>query len=132
MKLDLKYGSGTRTLTLADQYEVDVIQPGVSTAEAVTTDKIIQVIHNPIKSTCLSAHRQVKNVAIAINDKTRPVRYDLLLPPLLEILHQELNPGIEITLFVASGTHTPMSMKECAEIIPGFIFEKYPIHVRLR
>ncbi len=129
MKLDLKYGSGTRTLTLADQYEVDVIRPGVSTAEAVTTDKIIQVIHNPIKSTCLSAHRQVKNVAIAINDKTRPVRYDLLLPPLLEILHQELNPGIEITLFVASGTHTPMSMKECAEIIPGFIFEKYPIHV---
>ncbi len=129
MRLDLKYGLGNRTLAVAEKYKVDIVHPTVNPAEPITTDTIKQAIHNPLKTKYLSACQDVKNVAIAINDKTRPVRYDLLLPPLLEILHQELNSDIEITLFIASGTHTPMSVKECAQIIPGYIFEKYPIHV---
>jgi len=129
MKLYFKYGSSTRTLAVPDQYKVKVIEPIVIKTETITANKIKEAIQNPLKTTHLSAHKSVKSVAIAINDKTRPVRYDILLPPLLECLHKELKPGFQVTFYISSGTHTPMSIKECAAIIPKDIYEKYPILV---
>ncbi|MHB8807482.1 MAG: nickel-dependent malate racemase, LarAH5 family [Anaerolineaceae bacterium] len=67
------------------------------------------------------------SVAIAINDKTRPVRYDILLTPLLQYLAELGIHEEAITLFISTGTHTPISAKEFAEFIPAEIASRYRI-----
>ena len=68
-----------------------------------------------------------KSVGIAVNDKTRPVPHDLLLPPLLNRLEGlGLEPS-QITLYVANGTHASMTPDEYGMILPQEIIDRYPI-----
>jgi nickel-dependent lactate racemase len=66
-------------------------------------------------------------VGIAINDKTRPVPHQHLLPPLLERLETLGIPAQAITLYIAVGTHPPMTPDEFSSILPSFIIERYAI-----
>lgn len=66
-------------------------------------------------------------VAISINDKTRPVPNDLLLDCLLEELRQRGVPDKHITLFIASGTHIPMAMDEYHLILSEKVTSRYRI-----
>ena len=54
----------------------------------------------------------VVQVAIAINDKTRPVPHKDLLPPLLARLEGLGFAPADITLVIATGTHPPMPPDE--------------------
>lgn len=68
-------------------------------------------------------------VAISINDKTRPVPNDLLLDCLLEELRQRGVPDKHITLFIASGTHIPMAMDEYHLVLSDKFTSRYRILV---
>jgi nickel-dependent lactate racemase len=68
-----------------------------------------------------------KSVGIAINDKTRPVPHDVLLPPLLDILMKLGIATENITFYIATGTHFPMTREEISKIVPFEIFENYKI-----
>ncbi len=57
-------------------------------------------------------------VAIAVNDKTRPVPHQYLLPPLLARLAALGIPPQRITLLIATGTHAPMPPQEFPLVIP--------------
>ena len=46
-------------------------------------------------------------VGIAINDKTRPVPYSILIPPLLDELVRAGIPSRKITFYIENGTHVP-------------------------
>ncbi len=63
--------------------------------------------------------RATPRVAIAVNDKTRPVPHQHLLPPLLARLEAMGIPPAQITLLIATGTHTPMPAEEYALVIPA-------------
>lgn len=59
-----------------------------------------------------------KTIAIAISDDTRPIPYEILLPPVINIL---LNDGVNIPnirLFIASGTHKPMEQSQIGKMLP--------------
>jgi nickel-dependent lactate racemase len=67
-------------------------------------------------------------VAIAINDKTRPVPNDQLLPPLLGHLEElGVKPGA-IQFIIATGTHPRMSPAEYPLIAPQEILDRFPFH----
>lgn len=66
-------------------------------------------------------------VAIAVNDKTRPVPHPVLLPPLLDWLHQSGVVDKNISFYVASGTHEPMALAEISDILPDELASKYPV-----
>jgi lactate racemase len=66
-------------------------------------------------------------VAIAVNDKTRPVPHHLLLPPLLRKLEAAGVPPEQITLIIATGTHAPMPPEEFGLVIPAEILRRYPV-----
>ncbi|PWU11489.1 MAG: hypothetical protein C5B50_23175 [Verrucomicrobia bacterium] len=66
-------------------------------------------------------------VAIAINDKTRPVAYDILLPPLLEELERLGIPRDAITFIIATGLHGPMQESEFELVLPRGILERYRV-----
>ena len=68
-----------------------------------------------------------RQVAIAINDKTRPVPHQHLLPPLLEKLEDLGIPDRAINLVIATGTHPVMPENEYKKILPAAILERYAV-----
>jgi lactate racemase len=66
-------------------------------------------------------------VAIAVNDKTRPVPHHLLLPPLLHRLEETGIAPERITLIIATGTHAPMPPEEFGLVIPPEVLGRYPV-----
>ncbi|GAB4279851.1 MAG: nickel-dependent lactate racemase [Candidatus Promineifilaceae bacterium] len=69
----------------------------------------------------------IQSAAIAINDKTRPVPHQHLLPPLLARLEElGLSPS-QITLIIATGTHPPMLPEEYTAVLSPEIIARYPV-----
>ena len=79
---------------------------------------VCTAISNPEGGMSLSDFRGAKNVAIAVNDRTRPVPNAQLLPPLVNQLERiGVNPGA-IQFIIATGTHPRVAPEDYAEILP--------------
>lgn len=88
---------------------------------------IEQALDSPIDSKSIQGFHHSKSVAIAINDKTRPVPHAFLLPPLLSRLEALGIPPHRTTLIIATGAHPPMPPQEFSKVVPEDIIERYPI-----
>jgi nickel-dependent lactate racemase len=123
----LPYGDTEQTLTIPERFSVDII---TSKDIAASTDPLRLVeaaLDEPLDGFSLKKFDGVRTAAIAINDKTRPVQYEFLIPPLLNRL-AALNISAEnIRFIVATGTHKPASAAEAAALCPGCIAERYQI-----
>ena len=115
------YGTNLIQFELANNQFVDFYTP-----------KSARKIDNPIHFIKKCIHfdeiiRSNSHVAIAINDHTRPVPNNLMLPPLLLELHRY---GIEkknIIFLISTGTHKKLTKKEIASILPQNIINEYRI-----
>jgi nickel-dependent lactate racemase len=67
------------------------------------------------------------SAAIAVNDKTRPVPNDILLPPLLDMLESMGISPAQIHLIIATGTHTPTTPEEYSRTLPQRIIQRYRV-----
>jgi len=123
------YGHATLAFQLPAGQSADVILPPVAVAlpTAAVQEKLCAALLSPIGAPPLAQHCAARSVAIAINDKTRPVPYDLLLPPLLAHLEGLGIPPQAICLFIANGTHIPMPPAEYPRILQAEIIARYPI-----
>lgn len=106
---------------------MDVIQPASVPSPDDQADIIARAISNPLMPFQQPVNGSNKTVAIAVNDKTRPVPYKLLLPPLLAWLHNLGYQDSQITFYIATGTHTPMPADEFDRILPADVIRKYRI-----
>ena len=125
----LPYGTGSLEFSLPLACPVDEINPPAppSIAEAALPEKIKLAMQSPLGEKSLSEFQGVKTVGIAVNDKTRPVPNDLLLPPLLEAL-ADLGIAREQTcFFIANGTHAPMVPAEFGQVLPQHILDQYEV-----
>jgi len=129
MNVELKYGNATKILQLPASHFPELINPLKINSREISEVNIIQAINSPLDAVKLSDKKSARTVAIAINDKTRPVRYDLLLPPLIKSLQDTFGKLIEISFYISSGTHAPMTLEECSKIIPAAIASTYPVYV---
>lgn len=84
-------------------------------------------LDNPIEDCYIEQFASAKTVAIAINDKTRPVPHHYLLPPLLSRLAAIGIQKKNTHLLVATGTHLPLSEMELHAILPEEIINSYPV-----
>ena len=125
--IQLKYGRSIVSFTLPDEQPVHWIYPTSVTPAPDPNLLVRQSLLHP--SGEISEHKLTSDtrVAIAINDKTRPVPHPVILPPLLEWLHSHGIPHENITFFIASGTHVPMEPGEFSQILPEAIAEKYSV-----
>ena len=80
------YGKEALTFHLPDEMHVDVIEPPEAAAAVDPLDAVEAALHAPLGGVRLSSFRGARSAAVAINDKTRPVPHDYLLPPLLHRL----------------------------------------------
>src|SRR4030042_4557205 len=66
-------------------------------------------------------------IAIGINDQSRPIPNQILLPCLLRYLHHRDAQSNRITFYIASGTHVPINQAEYSKILSPDILSSYKV-----
>ncbi|MDQ1301052.1 MAG: lactate racemase [Chloroflexota bacterium] len=128
----LPYGKTHLTFALPDGLDVQLLAPRDVAGAADELAAVTQALAAPVGGSPLADRLATPiagrpSVAIAINDKTRPVPHKYLLPPLLAQLEALGVPPAAITLVIATGTHAPMSPEEFGQVVPPEILGRYPI-----
>ena len=119
-------GAGKRHICQADA-QLETLRPSDNPALADPDAAIRAALANPWGAAPLS-QTPARSAAIAINDNTRPTPHDVLLPPLLGALEAAGLAPPDIRLYLAGGTHQPMSPAEIDAMLPPEIVARYPIH----
>lgn len=128
-EFSLPYGSSQLTFQIPQEFGLDELIPKPSHPMIDPDMAINQALADPLGKTNLSSFSDAQSVGIAINDKTRPVPHPNPIYPLLKHLESlSFNPE-NITLFVSSGTHAPMTRAELPSILNEEIIARYPIIV---
>jgi lactate racemase len=127
MKYFLPYGTGQIIIELPDGMTVDVLVPDSQKPIEDIEQTLLEGFQNPLGNKNLEGFHDANSIGIAINDKTRP----LPKPNPLEFLLNYLDTlGIDhqqITLFVGSGTHAPMTEAELRNMLGDEIVNAYLI-----
>ncbi len=123
----IPYGKQSLAFTIPDDRAVDIIAAPEVAPAADPQAVVQQALQDPLGGVRLEDFAGASHVAIAINDKTRPVPHQILLPPLLERLEQMGLPPERITLIIATGTHPPMPPEEYGLVLPPEILQRYPV-----
>ena len=127
MRIRVPYGHSTVFAEVPDGIGVDVIElPDTRTATNPVAE-VHRALAEPVGGFTWAGLGQVGSVAIAINDKTRPVPHLHLLPPLIERLAGLGIPDVAITFYVAVGGHPPMDPNEFPEVIPPEIASRFRV-----
>ncbi len=127
----LKFGDTYQNLTIDDSlFQIDVVSPPSTAVPEVPTNELIRkCFSHPLCSFDLTSIliRPDQRVAIAINDKTRPVPHEILLPPLINYLHEIGFASNQIKFYIATGTHEPMPQAEFPKVVPSWIADQFEI-----
>lgn len=122
----LRYGKTLQSLSITDSFQADWIEPPFIKGLEDPLPLLKQALDSPLQTPRIEDLLvTAQTVAIAINDKTRPVPHHFILPPLLNRLHKI--PKHKICFWIATGTHLPMSDTEFPLILPSWIIEQYPV-----
>ncbi|KAA3658482.1 MAG: nickel-dependent lactate racemase [Chloroflexi bacterium] len=123
----IPYGRASLSCEIPDRCLSELIalapNPGVDDPALAVSD----ALDNLLGDVRWADFTDVWSVAVAINDKTRPVPHQHLLPPLLARLEGLGLPPEKITLIIATGTHPPMGEDAYTAVLPQSIIDRYPI-----
>lgn len=125
----LKYGASLLYLKIPENRLVSFVLPPTIAGSANPTELVRSALAQPVSPHRFPDRPEEASVAIAVNDKTRPVPHNLLLPPLLEFLQEQGFSKRNITFYIASGTHLPMSRMEIDDLFPPEVTANYPFIV---
>ncbi len=122
------YGRGQLSFRLPESLPVEVIAPPEVLAADDPLGLVEAALDEPVGRTRLSdLSRSLRTAAVAINDKTRPVPHEHLLPPLLRRLEGlGLSPE-SITILIATGAHPPEPAAGFAGIVPPDVLARYHV-----
>ena len=123
----LPYGTSEIPIHIPAECTADLITPLSVAPAADPLSTVRNAILHPVGDYFLKAVTAQTRVAIAINDKTRPVPHQYLLPPLLDELTKRGVPREAILLIIATGTHLPMQPLEFGRIIPEEILKQFEV-----
>lgn len=127
MKIQVPYGRSFLTAALPDRVGVDIIEAPEAKPAPDPILVVRAALENLLGGIKWTDFAKARSAAIAVNDKTRPVPHDQLLPPLLERLAALGIPDSAITFYVAVGTHPPMTTDEFSGILPDDILKRYHV-----
>ena len=125
MQLQIPYGKTRLNAEIADSYCLEVLRPKDAAPAADPASAVKEAVYHPLGD--VRPPRKGQSVAIAINDKTRPVPHDHLLPPLLAGIRRAGIPNTDVALIIASGTHPVMPPGEYPWILPPEILRGYRV-----
>jgi nickel-dependent lactate racemase len=111
------YGTTQLTFDIPISEQADWIEPSFTPPSPNQLDEVKMALDNPLGKQIPKKKTGAK-VAIAVNDKTRPVPNHLLVPPLLEKLESLGYLMSDICFFFATGTHIPLTWDEIGHLLP--------------
>jgi nickel-dependent lactate racemase len=124
---NLPYGKSSLTFTLPEGFVAKTLEPKDVPAATDPVSRVEKALSKPVGGVELSQFHNARTVSIAVNDKTRPVPHQHLLPPLLKRLEALGIPPTAIQLFIATGTHPFMPPEEYPRILPAEVINRYSI-----
>ena len=124
-KLRLPFGRHTVSAAIPAGYFVDFVWPRDLAPSAEPDLLVRQAVYNPLGD--VQPPRAGQTVAFAINDKTRPVPHEFLLPPVLQGMRHAGVRDEDVTFIIATGTHPGMTPDEHSAILPREIIETYRV-----
>jgi len=130
-KIVLPYGKNRFEVSIPLDIPIDIILPRrIKKEDLIAEDTIYSKINKSQLTDQIRNYQQRKpKIGIVVNDKTRPVPNNILLPPLLKVFNDAGIENQDIKIFIASGTHSPMRKDEYIKIIPQNIINSYEIFV---
>lgn len=127
MEIRIPYGHSFQTAFIPNHFVVDIIEA----PEALPVSDPLVAVHSALENLLGNVKwadlARAHSVAVAVNDKTRLVPHEHLLPPLMDRLAALGIPDSAITFYVAVGTHPPMTPDEFPDILPDEILTRYRV-----
>lgn len=128
MEIRLDYGRTGLTVQLPDDIDVSVLEPRPAAPLADPVAAVAAALAAPIASPPLvELARGRRDAAVVISDKTRPIPYGVVLPPLLAALEAGGIARERIEILVATGLHRPNTPEELAAMTSPEIVTSYRI-----
>ena len=129
MQIHLPYARAHLTAEIPDHIGVDIIEAPETPAAPDPARLVRAALDNLLGDISWDALKNAvpRTIAIAVNDKTRPVPHHQLLPPLLDRLAALGVPDTAITFYLAVGTHPPMTPDEFPMSLPPEIIARYRV-----
>ena len=130
-QITLKYGSETKNVTICGAASIETILP----RQMSEIDDLRQVFLDAVTDGAIDSlplREMVSSsdlVTIVVSDITRSwMRQDLIMPMLVEYLHDEVGIGYEqITILIALGTHRPSTPAEMVRICTEQVCRKVKV-----
>jgi nickel-dependent lactate racemase len=126
-QFSIPYGKTRLGFSLPDSSHATLLAPKKAVAATNPLQAVKRALDWPAGGRRLVDFAGAGSAAIAINDKTRPVPHQDLLPPLLERLEKLGVPPQAITLIIATGAHPVMPPEEFESVLPAGILARYPV-----
>lgn len=127
MNIELLYGESTLTVEVSDENLMKVGYTSELKEIKGTKAKIIEHLRNPTGTHRLSSLvNRGDNVAVIVDDYTRPCPDDILLPPILAELRRGGVKKDDIAIISATGLHPPIPGR-LEEIVGKEILEEYHV-----
>ena len=128
--IKIPYGNDFLSYEFSNECSFDKILPN---EKSIARQQELEIINNALNN-FIGNKKQLFidpncKVAIAVNDQTRPIPNNLLLPPLLKKIENFGIPSEHISLFIATGTHKNISKKQIKELLSPEIEGKYGVIV---
>lgn len=127
MEIRIPYGHSYITATLPDQVQIDLINPVLVPAAKKPLEVVKAALADLSGSEGFPALSGAETVAIAVNDITRQVPHQYLLPPLMDWLERLGIADQAITFYIAVGTHPPLKQEDFQKILPPEILNRYKV-----
>jgi len=126
--MKLKYGKKEIQLSLQDKNIIQILNSKKQKALLHPVNRLKELLKNPTNSPSLKDlvnQKKASKILIIVNDITRPTPYEVILPPLLDELHQIGIKKENITFMVATGIHRSNSQEEIKEMFGENIVSAY-------
>ena len=120
----VKYGAGDLKIALPNAADVTVIEPR---AVAGAPDPVADVERALGGALAGGRLQRPGRTVIAISDATRPVPNDLILPPLLTLLHAKGVRDEDVAIIVGTGNHRAASPDEFPRLVGADIAQRYRV-----
>jgi nickel-dependent lactate racemase len=128
MNIRLDYGRTGLNVALPDDAIVSILEPKKGDPLADPSGAVEQALAAPIGAQPLAAvARGRRNAAVVISDKTRPVPYRIVLPPILRTLEAAGIGRDAIEIIVATGLHRSNDEDELREMVGTEVAGRYRI-----
>jgi nickel-dependent lactate racemase len=124
----IPYGTSHVSMVMQNESFGSILRPKDLPGVRRPNDAIREALEKPIGTERLSEMAgPTDSVAIVVNDITRPVSSEIILPPILEELHAAGVPNDNVVIVVATGAHRPDTEKELRGTLGNRIYENVKV-----